>query len=280
MQEWTKHVGYPILFVSENEVSSTVTLEQHRYLQSVKVTPEEDKNLYHVPLNMNTREVGDNFLLLTSRKQVYPADLEFYKLNAEQIGLYRVSYPLSRLQIFGRQISYGSLSAEDRVGLISDSHALVSSPLDTPTKTADLLDFLLSFQDEQNFLVWRQIFFTFTKIKQAFLFSSPQISTALQRFHRHLILPHCSNEIWKINPNDGVPIQNAKALFFSQAAGYDYLNTVASKLFDEFIAGDENALNPNIRKYVFQAVAKTKDIGRVSTTSARFRREQAVQNKK
>jgi aminopeptidase 2 len=272
MQEWTQHVGHPILLVSEDDISSTVTLEQHRYLQSVKVTPEEDENLYHVPLNMKTRDAGDNFLLLTSRKQIYPADLEFYKLNAEQIGLYRISYPLSRLQIFGRQVSSGSLSAEDRVGLISDSHALVSSSLDTPTKTADLLNFLSSFRDEHNFLVWRQIFFTLAKIKQAFLFSSPQTNAALQRFHRHLILPHCSNEVWKINPSDAVPVQNAKALFFSQAAGCDCLNTVASELFDEFMAGDENALNPNIRKYVFQAVAKSKDVGRVSTTGTLQRR--------
>jgi aminopeptidase 2 len=279
MHEWTKHIGYPILLVSEDEASSTITLEQHRYLQSVKVTPEEDENLYHIPLNMKTKDVGDNFLLLTSRKQIYPADLEFYKLNAEQIGLYRVSYPPSRLQIFGRQVSRGSLSAEDRVGLISDSHALVSSSLDTPTKTADLLNFLLSFRDEQDFLVWRQIFFTFAKIKQAFLFSSPQTDKGLQRFHRHLTLPHCSNEVWKISPSDAVPVQNAKALFFSQAAGYDHLNSVASELFDEFMARDANALNPNIRKYVFQAVAKSKDVSRVSSTSALFRREQDVQRK-
>ena len=269
MHEWTKHVGYPILSVSEDEVSSTITVEQHRYLQSAKVTPEEDENLYHVPLNIKTGDKGDNSLLLTSRKQTYPADLEFYKLNAEQIGLYRVSYPQSRLQIFGRQVSRGSLSAEDRVGLISDSQALVSSSLDTPTKTADLLNFLLSFRDEQDFLVWRQVFFTFAKIKQAFLFSSPQTDAALQRFHRHLALPNCSNEVWKISPNDAIPVQNAKALFFSQAAGYDHLSIVASELFDDFMAGDANALNPNIRKYVFQAVARSKDVSRVSKNQCR-----------
>ena len=171
MQEWTEHVGHPILLVSEDDVSSTVTLEQHRYLQSVKVTPEEDKNLYHVPLNMKTRDAGDNFLLLTSRKQIYPADLEFYKINAEQIGLYRVSYPLSRLQIFGRQVSCGSLSAEDRVGLISDSHALVSSSLDTPSPRPPT--YSISYYASETstiFLVWRQIFFTFAKNQASFPF--------------------------------------------------------------------------------------------------------------
>src|ERR1700753_4059157 len=111
MQEWTKEVGYPVLLVSEDETSNTITVEQHRYLQSVEVTPEEDTNLYHVPLNIRTGVVVDNFSLLTSRKQIYPIDLEFYKLNAEQIGLYRVSYPLYRLQRFGKQVSSNSISA-------------------------------------------------------------------------------------------------------------------------------------------------------------------------
>jgi len=266
MHEWTKHIGHPILLVSEDETAGTITLEQHRYLQSDVVTAEDDEKLYRVPLNKKTRDTVDHFLLLTTRKETYPTDLDFYKLNAGQIGLYRVSYPLSRLQTFGGQVASGSLlSAEDRVGLISDSHALVSSALDTPTKTADLLNFLSRFQHEGDFLVWRQIFFTFAKIKQAFLFSSPETSTALQRFHRQLVLPHCANEAWKIDSSDAVHIQNEKALFFSQATGYDEISTAASGLFDEFLAGGgKNALNPNIRKYVFQAAAKSKDVDRVS----------------
>jgi len=271
MQAWTRQIGYPLLSVSEDAVSGTITVEQHRYLQAANVTPEEDQNLYHVPLNMTTADAGDGSRLLTSRKQIYPADLEFYKLNAGQIGLYRVSYPLSRLQAFGRQVSSERLSAEDRVGLISDAHALVSSALDTPLRTADLLEFLSSFPEEPDFLVWRQIFFTFAKLKQAFLFSSQQTNIALERLHRHLVLPCCSNEVWKIYSSDATAVQNAKALFFSQAAGYDHLSTVASDLFDEFIAGDKNTLNPNIRKYVFQAVAKSKDIDRVSTTAVPIR---------
>ncbi|KAH8886640.1 hypothetical protein GQ53DRAFT_727648 [Thozetella sp. PMI_491] len=274
MQEWTEHVGYPVLLVSEDHVSSTITLEQHRYMQSVEVTPEEDKSLYHVPLNLKTGGEWDNFLLLTSRKQTYTADLEFYKLNAEQIGLYRVSYPSARLRKLGRQVLGGNLSPEDRVGLVSDAHALVASPLDTSIKSADLLNLLFNFQDEQNFLVWRQIFFTLAKLKQAFLFSSSRITIALQRFHRHLILPHYSNEVNKIDLDDPVHIQNAKALFFSQVTGYDDLNTVASDLFDKFVAGDENALNPNIRKYVFQAVVKSEDIGRYKAMLALSRKTQ------
>jgi hypothetical protein len=38
-----------------------------------------------------------------------------------------------------------------------------------------------------------------------------------------------SHEVWKINPSDAVPIQNAKASFFSQVASCDNLISVASR---------------------------------------------------
>jgi aminopeptidase 2 len=265
MQKWTRCAGYPVLLVSEDSITGTITLEQHRYLQAIKMGPEEDQNIYHVPLNLKTETGGevDNSAFLNSRKQMYSVDLESYKLNTEQIGLYRVSYPLSRLQIFKKQTSDVSLLAEDWVGLISDSHALISSCLEIPMTTADLLDFLLSFSSGQHFLVWRQIFFVFAKVRQAFLFSSPQTRTALQNLHMHLVLSHSPEEVWKISSRDSIPVQNAKALFYAQGARYDHLKAVSSKLFDEFMAGNEKALNPNIRKHVFQAVIND----RVSTST-------------
>ncbi|KAH7351188.1 peptidase family M1-domain-containing protein [Rhexocercosporidium sp. MPI-PUGE-AT-0058] len=256
MKEWTSCAGYPILLVSEDNATGTITLEQHRYLQAIKTEPEEDQDIYHVPLNLKTKTGGrvDDSALLICRKQTYSVDLESYKLNAGQIGLYRVSYPLSRLQSFGKQTSNASLSAEDWVGLVSDSHALISSCFDIPMTTADLLEFLLSFSSEHHFLVWRQIFFVFGKIRQAFLFSSPKVRIALQNLHRHLVVSHSPEGVWRISSTDPIPVQNEKAMFYAQAARYDHLKEVSEKLFDEFVAGNEKALNPNIRKHVFQAV--------------------------
>jgi aminopeptidase 2 len=268
MYGWTQEVGYPILTVSEDETAGTIEVEQHRHLQSVTVTPEEDETIYHVTLNMRTSNARGASLLLTERRKTYPADLNFYKINAGQIGLYRVAYLPSHLRRYGQQISVGKLAAEDCVGLISDTHALVSCSLGHPTKTTDLFDFLLSFRNEENFLVWRQIFSTFAKIKQAFVFSSPQTVTALRRFHRHLTLPHCPDKVWEIGPSSTIPDQNAKALFFSQAACYEPLNGLTAELLDAYMAGDAKAINPNIRKYVFQAVAQSHDVGRVSTAGA------------
>lgn len=256
MQNWTRCTGYPILFVSEDDIAGTITVEQHRYLQATKMEPEDDQNLYQVPLNLKTKTGAevDNSSFLTVRKQVYSVDLESYKLNTEQIGLYRVCYPPSRLQTFGKQTSNVSLLAEDWVGLISDSYALISSSLEVPMTTADLLDLLLSFPSGQHFLVWRQIFFVFAKVQQAFLFSSSKTRKALQNFHLHLVLSHAPDEVWKISSGDSIHVQNEKAMFYAQGARYNHLKAVSSKLFDEFRAGNEKALNPNIRKHVFQAV--------------------------
>lgn len=273
MGAWTKHVGYPLVSVTEEPESGTITLEQHRYLQSVEVTAEEDQVSFPIPLNLITTGTLDvESLLLTERRQTYPVaakGLEFYKLNANQIGLYRVAYPPSRLQVLCDQLSSPCLSPEDRVGLVSDTHALVSSALSTSIQTTDLLDLMLAFHthSEENFLVWRQIFFTFAKLKQAFMFSSPEVASALHKFHEHMVLPNClpaeEKQVWNISAADAVQVQNAKALFFSQAASYTPISEVAGEIFDKFNAGDTKAFHPNIRKHVFQAVMQ--DPGRYET---------------
>jgi aminopeptidase 2 len=68
MQICTKFAGYPVIIVSEDNITGTITLEQHRYLQATKVEPAEDQSKYHVPLNLrtNTDSKADNSALLIS----------------------------------------------------------------------------------------------------------------------------------------------------------------------------------------------------------------------
>ncbi|KAM7183835.1 aminopeptidase 2 [Rhypophila sp. PSN 637] len=278
MSEWTKHAGYPLITLSEDKAhgGNGITLEQHRYLQSAQVTSEEDENLYHVPLNLKTGKdvIPHQHLLLTSRKQtILVPDLDSYLLNGDRIRLYRVSYPPSRLQALAEQISRCGLqqpflSPQDRVGLISDVHALVSSSLDRPPiHTADLLNLLFSFwTSEPNHLVYRHIFYTISKIKQAFLFASPEIYKGLDRLHQILSTPltlvENEKDSWKFEKDDNIPMQIARSIFFSQGIGrVRSVDDYARHMFDGFIDRQE-PLNPNIRKYIFQAMTKSGDVDR------------------
>jgi len=256
MEAWTKKVGYPVLFVTEHEASSTIEVTQRRFLQSGKSLPEDEELLYPVYLRIKTPKGISKETKLSSRTKRFPIG-RTYKLNAGQTGLYRVSYPLDRLHKLSNQLYTGLLTPDDRVGLISDLCALVKSPGGTKARTSDFLRFLLKFEDEMDFFVWSQILESLRSIKKAWMFEDVATRRALDRFQLRLmtkLLHSLDEKIWNFKPTDGYNKQSFKALLFENAAGYDPVLAISSFFFDRFMDGDFRFLNPNIRKAVFSHV--------------------------
>ncbi|KAH8765892.1 puromycin-sensitive aminopeptidase [Hyaloscypha sp. PMI_1271] len=254
---WTQKVGYPVLSITEDEKSKTIEILQHRFLQSGKVPPEADRVLYPVYLKTKTQQGIDQKSQLSSREDTFPVDLEFYKLNAGQTGLYRVSYPLSRWKNLGQQLySSGLLSPNDRVGLISDLRAVATAG-QTEIHTSHLFAFLSHFKNEGNYFVWRQILVCLQDICGAWLFEDSSTLAALKRFQADLmskVLGDLGQDLWSFKPGESYKEQSFKAVLFGNAAGYEIVKLTASYLFDQFMDGDTKAVNPNIRKAVFRIV--------------------------
>ena len=257
MSTWTQKVGYPLLYVTEDEASSSISISQHRFLQSGKILPQDDKVLYPVYLKTKTRQTIDQKSQLVSRKDTFPINLNFYKLNADQAGLYRVSYPLSRWEKLGKQLyTPGLLTPSDRVGLISDFRAVITAG-QTPARTSHLLTFLSNFRAETNYFVWRQFLVCFQDIHKAWLFEDAATKHALKVFQNDLMskpLNELDEQSWNFKPTDSYQEQSFKAVLFSRAQDYEPVKMVAAFLFDQFMAGDTKALNPNIRQAVFKIV--------------------------
>jgi aminopeptidase 2 len=256
MSIWTQKVGYPILTVTEDEASNTVVISQHRFLQSGKVPSEDDQTLYPIYLKTKSKKGIDPEAQLFDRKGKFSVDLKFYKLNAGQTGLYRVSYPLSRWETFGQQLSSSLLSADDRVGLISDLAAIVRSG-QYKARTSNFLSFLSKFKNEKDYFVWRQILVSFQDIQQAWLFEDTATKDALTAFQKELmkpILDDFDHDLWNPRPWDTQQQISMKAVLFANAAGYEPVKIISTHLFKKFIAGDHKAINANIRKAVFTNV--------------------------
>ncbi|KAE9373913.1 aminopeptidase 2 [Stipitochalara longipes BDJ] len=261
MATWTQKVGYPILYVTENEVSNTISIFQHRFLQSGKVLPEDDQVLYPVYLKTKTLQGIDDSAQLISRNGIFPVNLAAYKLNAGQTGLYRVSYPLSRWEKLGSQLAPDPqlpnlLTAEDRVGLISDLCAIATAG-QTATHTSHLLTFLSNFKTEKDYFVWRQLFASLEDIHKAWLFEDASTLAALKRFQSNLmakVLVDLDDQLWNFKPWEEYKEQGLKAVMFGNAEGYAPVKVVSSYLFKRFMDGDTKALNPNIRQAVFRIV--------------------------
>jgi aminopeptidase 2 len=253
MSIWTQKVGYPILTVTEDVSSNTVVISQHRFLQSGKISSEDDQTLYPIYLKTKSKKGIDQEAQLFDRKGKFPVDLKFYKLNAGQTGLYRVSYPLSRWETFGQQLSSSLLSADDRVGLISDLAAIVRSG-QYKARTSNFLSFLSNFKDEKDYFVWRQILVSFQDIQQAWLFEDTATKDALTAFQKELmkpILDDFDHDLWNPRPWDTQQQISMKAVLFANAASYEPVKIISTYLFKKFIAGDHKAINANIRKAVF-----------------------------
>jgi len=266
METWTKDVGYPVLFVTEHKASSTIEITQRRFLQSGKALPENDEVLYPVYLKIKSPKGG-----ISKERKLFSRTKRFiightYKLNAGQTGLYRVSYPLDRLYSLSEQLYTGFLIPDDRVGLISDLCALVRCPGGTKARTSDFLNFLLRFEDETDFFVWSQILTSLHSVKIAWMFENVATRRALDLFQLRLmtkLLHKLDEKIWNFKPTDSYNSQSFKALLFANAAGYDPVQAVSSLLFDRFMDGDYDHLNPNIRKAVFSHVLAGENLSEV-----------------
>jgi aminopeptidase 2 len=245
MEAWTKHVGYPVVDLEEKDGS--VVLTQHRFLAGGAAEPEEDTALYPLSLQLRTKEGVDAEVSLHERTKTLKVP-EFFKLNADHTGFYRVAYSPERLRILAQNAKDGLLSVNDRLGLIADALAVAQSGR---SKTSTVLSLLETFQDEENFFVWKQILSTLEVITQAWAFESESVLSALKIFKSHLVTKILRKKGWEFQKGDDLVDQMFKALIFSNGGDDAEVQKSAKVMFDKFVGGDHKAININIRRAVF-----------------------------
>ena len=173
MDIWTKNVGYPVVTVTEKEGSNNIHVKQNRFLRTGDVTPEDDKTLYPVFLGLRTKDGVNEDLVLSGRERDFDVpSTDFFKLNADQSGIYRTSYSPARLEKLGVAARKGLLSVEDRAGMIADAGALAASGYQ---KTSGVLSLLKSFGDESEFVVWQEILDRLSTIQAAWMFEDEKV---------------------------------------------------------------------------------------------------------
>jgi len=248
MDIWTKNIGYPVVSVTEKD--DGIHLEQHRFLTTGDVKPEDDKVLYPISLNLRSKDGVDSSLMLDTREKVLALkDLDFFQLNANYSGFFRTHYSAARLAKLGK--AAGALSVQDRVGIVGDAGALATSGYQ---KTTDLLELFKALSDggESEFLVWDQILNRLGSIRMAWI-EHPDVTEKLLDFQRTIFSPLAHKLGWEFSEKDGHVEQQFKALTFAAAgsAGDEKIIAAAKDMFKAYVAGDHSAMHPNIRGSVF-----------------------------
>ncbi|KAL1866911.1 hypothetical protein VTK73DRAFT_4458 [Phialemonium thermophilum] len=255
MDVWTKHVGFPVVTVTENQ-DNTIHVKQNRFLRTGDTKPEEDQVLYPVFLGLRTKDGLKEDLALNKREGDFKVpSLDFFKLNANHTGLYRTAYTPERLEKLGQAAKSGLLTVEDRAGMIADAGALAVSGYQ---KTSGVLSLLKGFDSETEFVVWSEIVARVASVQGAWIFEDKAVRDGLEAFQRDLVAPKVRELGWQFSDNDGHLEQQFKALLFGNAglSGDEMVIKAAQDMFKKYMAGDKSAIHPNIRGSVFSMALK------------------------
>lgn len=173
MSIWTKKVGYPVVSVTELPDKKAIHLKQNRYLRTNDVRPGEDETLYPIFLELRTKDGIDKNAVLTKREEEIPLkDLDFFKINANQTGIYRTSYSPERLEKLGKSAKEGLLPVSDRAGLIADASNLAASG---HQKTSGALALAKGFREDSEYVVWEQVIHSISSVRSAWKFEDNKV---------------------------------------------------------------------------------------------------------
>ncbi|KAL4915575.1 peptidase family M1-domain-containing protein [Aspergillus aurantiobrunneus] len=250
MDPWIRKIGFPVVTISEE--AGRLEIRQNRFLSTGDAMPEEDQTTWWIPLGIKW---GAELTAEEPRALVTKADIvqgigqgSFYKINKDLSGFYRTNYPPSRLEKLGQ--SLGSLSTEDKIGLVGDATALAVSGEGT---TAALLSLLEGFKNEENYLVWSQISSSVGNLRSVFSQNEP-VAEGLKKFARGLSSAGVTRIGWEFRSDeDYLTVQLRKLLIMmSGLAGDESIVAEAKKRFDLWeTAKDKSAIHTNLRSAIF-----------------------------
>jgi aminopeptidase 2 len=251
MSPWTKKSGYPYLIVSETD--DQVGLEQHRFLFTGDIKPEEDQTIWPIFLNTRTTR-GNTSTILQNRSGKLSLDVknghdDFYILNANRTSLCRVLYPETRLIKLVQACRSGRVTLRERAGLISDAFAFAQAG---HYKTSTALDLVKSL-GENDYLPWTELAEQFQNLFQAWIDNQSVLNT-LKSLYVRITAPISHHLGWDFTADGDHETQLFKALMFVEAgiAGDNKVLQAARVMFEAFANGDEHAIHTSIQLGVFR----------------------------
>jgi len=182
MTPWIEKIGFPVITVDEKP--QEISIKQSRFLRTGDVKAEDDETTWWVPLAVKgkTGSQGVESLALTTKDSTISGiNDDFYLLNADATGFYRVNYPESRLKTLGTQLD--RLSTEDKIFITSTAADLAFAGYST---TAAFLSFAEGLKNETHYRVLSQALDGVNVLKSIFG-DDEEVKNGLQKFTLQLI---------------------------------------------------------------------------------------------
>ena len=263
MDSWVKQMGYPVLQVeaARNTGDVQISLTQERFVYDRLLGDEEpNPEVWQIPVSVSAPGAASASVVMESKDAVItlplasPSD-DWYKVNSDQTGFFRVNYASEDWQRLAPAISGLALPATDRLGIQNDAYALSRAGLVPITQFLELAG---SYAGETDASVWSDLASNLRDIEQ--LIAGEPVHPAYQGFGRELFGPAARLAGWTPRPQDGHLDSLLRSTVLGQAGSYNDAETLeqAGDLFRRYLENPE-AVHPDLRGIVFSLAAQAGD---------------------
>jgi aminopeptidase N len=269
MGNWINKIGFPILNVDLKD--GALQIQQSRFLNGGDVSAADNETKWWVPLNVAASE---NVSLpcteldgeCTTIKD-FPLVDDFFKLNREGSGFYRVNYSG---EIMEKNILpyFNKVSAKDKVGLYADSAAIAIAG---NSSTTAFLNLVMSTCKElgDDYVVWLELGKRLSHFASTFSGEDEKLTQLVTNFLVSVYGPksiEIVNELKSGNVDKNDFVKTSLRANILSAAGLlpiPEVQSYALELFEKWAQGE--AIDPTLRHFVYSSV-----IGSPNLTQAQF----------
>ena len=263
MDSWVLQTGYPVLQVEADRGGDEVqlSLTQERFVYDRLLGEEEPMSeVWQVPVSVSgpgqasASTVMDTQTAVVSLPAASPSE-DWYKVNSEQTGFFRVIYSGEDWQRLAPAISSLALPATDRLGIQNDAYALSRAGQLPITQFLELAG---SYAGETDASVWSDLASNLRDIEQ--LIAGESVHPAYQRFGRELFGPAARRAGWTPRAGEGHLDSLLRSTVLGQSGSYNDGETLtqAGDLFLQYLENPE-AVHPDLRGIVFSLAAQAGD---------------------
>ncbi|KAF9432108.1 hypothetical protein BGZ76_011251 [Entomortierella beljakovae] len=256
MNTWTRVIGLPVLNITETD--GVVAVEQHRYLSTNDVKPEDDETVWWVPLGVYPKpaSIADPNQTLKTRSLEFEVSDGLYIFNKDYGGVFRTNYPPSAIVRIGKAIAEGSehVSLSDRAGFVADSSSLAKSG---HTATKNFLDLVQYYKNEDTYVVWELLAQRVGEISSTFS-GNERVYQGILAFQRNLVDNMVQRVGWEYPEGESYLTSRLRNVILRAAgrAGHEATIAEAKRRFAIFVSdpSQDSILHPSIRQTAFEIV--------------------------
>ncbi|XP_014271442.2 glutamyl aminopeptidase [Halyomorpha halys] len=259
LNTWTKQMGYPLVNVKRD--GDSLTLTQSRFLSNAEATYDPKQSPYgykwDIPITYitSTSPLDKKKIVFPKEKESLTVDLgsgvEWYKINSEQFGFYRVNYTdewLKFLPLLGSQALSNPI---DRANLLDDSFSLAKAGYLTYEVPFQLVSFLKN-GSESHYVPWAVASKHFYRYKNI-LHNTPAY-TDLMKFGTSLIPASLLKDIWEVKSTASNLEKQFKITLLSFACRLEIPDVMdrANEIFTAWLNGETGKPNHLIRSLIYK----------------------------